>query len=619
MLTRAKKKSGKQIDPIVHTFSANALEKIKNIEIGFKNKKVAHEKVLRAIMKIRNCQCTMEINQLGVKEFMSCDSNVYRRHLEYKSKCKTERKTFVVSAIKIRKMEKAFGTKLQFYHVETFAQEQFKLCIACFCNVHGIGQSTYVSRAKDVKLTQHREQNHPVRPDHSKSAQPKIRAFLKIQQAMNCITLLAAVGEVSPASQSTDTANVKQHIDLVETSIPELQQSINEKWPHTKASESTVTRALDRLNATSKTHVIKLRDRKEMGRCATCITLDTGVEQAKWQAKQDVASGKHAGSIDDHPGHKLAKELKRYHGSLQTTEREKLSKHITKASLKSARYHCLLIDGMDKHKTKLPHAGYETGKKATSADTTSRLNVHVIGALSYGTPFPYIMFHNFDDNYSGGANQMSTLLHSWVAIQTGAQLPGSAPSDVEVIVTNSSTVCIQIKFTQPFANNLVNLHKYSVATYPNVPFTYQSAVEPDHKQRQFMLNLSIDPSQIASNQLYSFTVSAHYHKFPTFEVDSPLRACSISNPSPPVGLTSSLSLLSMQLPPPLPIPRVASHVSVDTLYIQLDGASENKSFQMFGMLAMLVYMGVYRKVKVNYLIVGHTHNVLDQTFRCFST
>ena len=55
------------------------------------------------------------------------------------------------------------------------------------------------------------------------------------------------------------------------------------------------------------------------------------------------------------------------------------------------------------------------------------------------------------------------------------------------------------------------------------------------------------------------------------------------------------------------------------LYVQLDNTvRENKNSIVFGYLSMLVKQGVFRKVKVNFLLVGHTHDHIDQTFSTFS-
>ena len=55
------------------------------------------------------------------------------------------------------------------------------------------------------------------------------------------------------------------------------------------------------------------------------------------------------------------------------------------------------------------------------------------------------------------------------------------------------------------------------------------------------------------------------------------------------------------------------------LYIQLDNtARENKNSTVFGYLSMLVNQGIFKKVKVNFLLVGHTHDHIDQMFSNFS-
>jgi hypothetical protein len=51
------------------------------------------------------------------------------------------------------------------------------------------------------------------------------------------------------------------------------------------------------------------------------------------------------------------------------------------------------------------------------------------------------------------------------------------------------------------------------------------------------------------------------------------------------------------------------------LYLQLDNTTrKNKNQFVFAYLNMLVELGVSKKVKVGFLMVGHTHNQIDQMF-----
>lgn len=55
------------------------------------------------------------------------------------------------------------------------------------------------------------------------------------------------------------------------------------------------------------------------------------------------------------------------------------------------------------------------------------------------------------------------------------------------------------------------------------------------------------------------------------------------------------------------------------LYVQLDNAgSENKNYAVMGMFALLVHFGVFDKIKVSFLPVGHTHEDVDQMFSCIA-
>jgi len=57
----------------------------------------------------------------------------------------------------------------------------------------------------------------------------------------------------------------------------------------------------------------------------------------------------------------------------------------------------------------------------------------------------------------------------------------------------------------------------------------------------------------------------------------------------------------------------------EVLYLQLDNTCrENKNQVVFGYLNMLVELRIFQKVKVGFLLVGHTHDHIDQMFSRFS-
>jgi hypothetical protein len=70
------------------------------------------------------------------------------------------------------------------------------------------------------------------------------------------------------------------------------------------------------------------------------------------------------------------------------------------------------------------------------------------------------------------------------------------------------------------------------------------------------------------------------------------------------------------------IHRVLTHWSRNipqVLYLQLDNTShKNKNQIVFRNLSMLVEMRIFQKVKVGFLLVGHTHDHIDQMFSHFS-
>ena len=56
----------------------------------------------------------------------------------------------------------------------------------------------------------------------------------------------------------------------------------------------------------------------------------------------------------------------------------------------------------------------------------------------------------------------------------------------------------------------------------------------------------------------------------------------------------------------------------DTLYLQLDGAGDNKNKTVLAMLGMLIALRVFNKIKLSFLPVGHTHEDIDQMFSRFA-
>jgi len=56
----------------------------------------------------------------------------------------------------------------------------------------------------------------------------------------------------------------------------------------------------------------------------------------------------------------------------------------------------------------------------------------------------------------------------------------------------------------------------------------------------------------------------------------------------------------------------------EVLYLQADNAKDNKNFMMSGVCELMRNMGVFRKVKLSFLPVGHTHEDVDASFGALS-
>ena len=56
----------------------------------------------------------------------------------------------------------------------------------------------------------------------------------------------------------------------------------------------------------------------------------------------------------------------------------------------------------------------------------------------------------------------------------------------------------------------------------------------------------------------------------------------------------------------------------DTLYVQVDGGPENKNQWMIAYFVLLISLGIFKKIKMCFLPVGHTHEDIDQGFSCIA-
>ena len=59
---------------------------------------------------------------------------------------------------------------------------------------------------------------------------------------------------------------------------------------------------------------------------------------------------------------------------------------------------------------------------------------------------------------------------------------------------------------------------------------------------------------------------------------------------------------------------VGTSRSVETLYLQCDGGSENINRTIYGLCDMFIRMGWFKDIYLNRLPVGHSHSLIDQYF-----
>jgi hypothetical protein len=83
------------------------------------------------------------------------------------------------------------------------------------------------------------------------------------------------------------------------------------------------------------------------------------------------------------------------------------------------------------------------------------------------------------------------------------------------------------------------------------------------------------------------------------------------------GSSSSSSTPAVAVPPPRTHPRYTRFP--EKLYLVMDNSGkDNKNNAVFRYLALLVKRGIFKSIQVNFLLVGHTHDRVDQFFSCIS-
>ena len=327
-------------------------------------------------------------------------------------------------------------------------------------------------------------------------------------------------------------------------------------------SDSTLRRLL-------KAHTdVSMVKHKMFATCTTCHVLKELVRNSEGeeQARYDI--------------------MYRGHLREQDEQRAKYYKHNSKAMEKPDRYMSIMIDGMDQAKTILPH--HVQPIKAFESDV--QFQIHVVGIVAFGGPM-------------SGA-------HAYLTLPTQHNNGNMSCTIIQKFVRHAQEQLLE---------NQVKHAAFLAAA--------GSGDSPVPESEPMPIDI-VAGADLVPDAMVSSSASASVGAAPHVVASSSVSAAAIPVPSVSSS-SSSVPCMEPQLTKsgrvrrtrriPVVVNRRPGLKWPDVLYIQMDNcAKDNKNKTLFAYVAYLVLHRVFRKVKLSFLMVGHTHDQVDQVFSRFS-
>jgi ribA/ribD-fused uncharacterized protein len=328
------------------------------------------------------------------------------------------------------------------------------------------------------------------------------------------------------------------------------------KLEHEDLTASTVHRALKWLR-TYRSHRINYKRWKGIAQCPECTRFNSWITSAKQQG--------------------IAMEIERAQSVLDDHTVEWKQQRAFFAEQKNFalqmpwRLWMITLDGMDTKKTTLPHVC----QPSKDFETLPALATRVVGAFCFGAPLPCLAVTACDNILSKGGSMAVTNLNILLEAQWNAMDPDRLepiPTDAEA---TAWTVAAKAKAREKAARAF-------------------SAVARQLSESDRTPTLVLPKASAVARQLLKSdrapTLFVDYEKDPFWKKDA-------------VGLPN----------------KAVSFMWPEGLGVCVDNASsDNKNSTFFHYLALLVAAGVFMYVTLSTLLVGHTHDIVDQMFSVWS-
>ena len=188
-----------------------------------------------------------------------------------------------------------------------------------------------------------------------------------------------------------------QHIYLPHSRYAELAAALNRM---DRAGGSVVKESTMRrviAHLASRKYKLSLKPSNSMCRCEHCDLLDGHMEEYR------IGPSRNKRLCN------IVQAQKEAHLRQVKEQRDHFDEQKRTAEQEPSKLWCLTFDGMDQNKTQLPHL---KGRLAKNLDGRPRLGVHAVGAFCFGAPVPVMGFLNTPDVRKDGSLSVAILDHA---------------------------------------------------------------------------------------------------------------------------------------------------------------------------------------------------------------
>jgi hypothetical protein len=438
------------------------------------------------------------------------------------------------------------------------------LCDGCFALAVGVSAST-VRRIDSRGPTQG--------SDSSRSTSLRCAAAAPSSKMRQVIEALKAWAQDNGSSLPTadGMASGKHYVLQTRTVAATLQQvrdAMRLKFldPDLKISRSTFGRAILDLK---KLHGISLNIRvwKKLAKCDICTKAELTVKAARNSANLSLIQ--------------RAETIRSNHNAEWKEQRDWFDDRKRNALRHPSEEVVFTLDGMDQSKTSLPH--FHRGTNATK--NGEFLNVRIVGAFAFGGCIPCMGFITLDNVKGKGANASATIMERMIDLQFEAQDP-TKWEPLESL--DGEALAFDMDSVARYRAKVVSAASESVDEEEG-----PTPMEIDEDQQE-----TKEPEQLV----------------PDFEIcRRPVRSeSSLSGISTTLSVDTALwNGDGSSVKPTFVWPRSA-HFTFDNT------TSDTKNSTCFRFFGELVALGVYHTITVSCLMVGHTHDIVDQMFSVWS-